>query len=750
MQALDPQNYKFTVWSIMVFCNAAILLLLGGFVYFKNKKAAQNVIFSLNTFFLGIIYLGMGFVLSTHDETLACFWDRIVYLASSSFFPVLYRFGLIFCHIKTNLQRKIQKANYYISAFFILLLLFKPELFMKGVYVYSWGVHSKAALFYHFFMLWAVIITSAFLVTAYIHYRKSDRPSEKQQIKNVFIAFLILGIGALSYLTAYGIGIVYPLVFFAGPIFFAIVGHTIIRYRLMEIDTVVHRTVLWIFTSVVIFVPISIVVYLLHPFLVASNWVQLALSVTTLVYAYLFFYPRIQPHIDHLFRRRKYDYQTILGRVAEKIAATINIEELARQFLTEVCDAMYLRNSVLYVLEEHEEKYLLIGARGYKKTEGIRQAAVEIYAKEDRNKLSDARAEIKCGNPVYIWLARGQNILEKEQVDIDPQYLPIKQEAMALFQEQELELIVPLIFENKVTAILGLGKKESLQAYTIKDLELLRKLGHEAGVTVYNALHHEDLLEKERMDEEMKMGRQIQMSLLPQEMPSVRNLSIQGLTLPAKEIGGDYYDFIFQPEEEKLAIIIGDVSGKGVGAGLLMSMVKATIQNLTEEGFSPKDILLRANKFLYRQIGGQKFMTLLYLSWQPNAKTLTYSSAGHEHILICRAGRQADLSGGRGTVEVVTSGGFMLGMIENIDNFLEERQIVLAPRDKILLYTDGVTEAEDGYGERFGLERLRESFHRHSYKSANELIQGIKEEVNLFVGTRPQYDDITLVVMEAA
>jgi serine phosphatase RsbU (regulator of sigma subunit) len=134
-------------------------------------------------------------------------------------------------------------------------------------------------------------------------------------------------------------------------------------------------------------------------------------------------------------------------------------------------------------------------------------------------------------------------------------------------------------------------------------------------------------------------------------------------------------------------------------------------------------------------------MTLLYLSWQPDSKTLTYSSAGHEHILIYHEQTHS--------LETIQSGGFMLGMLPDIDNFLEEKQIKLELCDKILLYTDGVTEAENQARDRFGLERLKETFKKHSSKPAVELIQAVKDEVYAFIGNYPQYDDITLVVMEA-
>ncbi|MDD5654432.1 MAG: PP2C family protein-serine/threonine phosphatase, partial [Candidatus Omnitrophica bacterium] len=246
---------------------------------------------------------------------------------------------------------------------------------------------------------------------------------------------------------------------------------------------------------------------------------------------------------------------------------------------------------------------------------------------------------------------------------------------------------------------------------------------------------------KERLAEEMKLGREIQIALLPQELPIINGLNVQGLMQPAKEIGGDYYDFISLPDKDKLSVVIGDVSGKGVAAGLLMAMAKTAIHTLSQDEPSPKKILLRTNQILNQHIGGHKFMTLLYLMWQAKTRTLTYSSAGHEHILIYRSAA--------GCVESIMSGGFMLGMVLDIDKFLEEKQIQLQPHDKILLYTDGVTEAHNQAQDQFGLERLIDAFKKHGGEPAAKLMQSIKEEVYSFMGSYPQYDDITLVVLEA-
>ena len=302
-------------------------------------------------------------------------------------------------------------------------------------------------------------------------------------------------------------------------------------------------------------------------------------------------------------------------------------------------------------------------------------------------------------------------------------------------------ICTPLKVREELLGLLYLDNRLTEAAFNEQDLNLINSFATQAGISLQNAFLVKEMVEKERLDEELKLGREIQMALLPHQTPDVPGLTVQGLMQPAKEIGGDYYDFITLPDKNQFSVVIGDVSGKGVAAGLLMAMAKATIHNLSGEGFSPKDILIRANRFLNQHIGGQKFMTLLYFKWDANVKKLFYSSAGHEHIIIYRAKDKK--------IELIKSGGFMIGMLPEISEFLEDNELSLNPNDKVVVYTDGITEARNPSEDLFSLNRLTDSVSKHGSEPVDQLLASLKDEVYNFISTREQYDDITLVVMEA-
>ena len=728
--------------------NFLTALILGLFVYLKNRKAAINRAFGLMSLSVAF-WAGATYIWSTTDNLAkALFWARFANF-SALFIAVLFLHFILELLGQVSQKKTLLRAAYVLNiTVFILAILFPMSFVgnMSPKFTFILYTDQPGFLYYIFTFIFFLYVN--YTVFSMLKLWKVATGIKRNQVKYMLIATLVgFGGGGSTFLMVYDIPFPpYPNILMS--LWTVILAFAIIRYRLMDIETVIHRTILWLLTSSLILIPIGILLYFTRSWLAQLNWIQLTFVTTALFYLYLYYYLKMQPKIDHLFRRRKYDYQTVLGKVAEKIATTISIEDLAQQLLTEVCEAMYLRNSLLYVLAKDEKKYSLIGRRGYKELEGTRQrAALEIYTEEEKVKFSDRQRELGMDNSLCKWLSEHRDILEKELVEVDPQYGEIKQEVLTWLKEQDAEVIVPLVVKDKVNAILGLGKKESLQAYNAKDLQLLKKLGQEAGVTIFNALHYEDLAEKERLEGEMRLGRDIQMNLLPRKTPEIAGLKVTGMMIPAREIGGDYYDYIHTfrqqqgGEENRLGIVIGDVSGKGVAAGLIMATAKATLKGLSQQELTPKQILSQANSVLYEYTNGQKFMTLLYFQYLEKHRTLSYSSAGHEHILIYHADSAQ--------VESIMSGGFMLGMIPDIGHFLEDREIDIKPNDKVILYTDGVTEARNSEEVMFGLSRLATTVSKHGNKSANELLASIKDEVYSFIGSREQYDDITLVVLEA-
>lgn len=713
-----------SIYNLSALLTGVYAAFMAVFLYLKNRASSVNR--SYSCFLVSVTWWSLALFVCqlSQDRDVALFWNRLLHVGAT-LIPLAFLIYTLIYLGQFNAKRNIVRAGVFFAAAISVIDMFTP-LVIKGM-APKWYFHlwPEPGILYPLFLLFFFSYFGYAMLLLVMAYRKAES-FRRTQLKYILVAIVLASTGgSTNYFLFYDIHI-HPIANWFCVLYSFIISYAIIRYRLMEIDTVIHRTALWLLTLILAVLPIAVIVVFIRDWLFALGRVKLLGFMSVTLLFFIWYYNKLKPKIDHFFRRRKYDYYHILGEIAQKVGSELDIKDVATRLLRELKEVMYIRNGLILVQQPEQLDYSQVGAIGYE----------HLLAVEKKHSL-----QLIHQSSLSLWLQKRQEVLEREQIEIDPKFSSIKEEAIDFFQINSLELLIPVIMENRVNALIGLGKKENLQAYTLKDIEILGQMGRQAGVTFDNALHHEDIVEKERLDEELRLAKEIQDALLPKETPKLTNLVVEGLMHPAKEIGGDYYDFIPLPYEDSLGIAIGDVSGKGVAAGLLMAMAKTAIHTLVKEDASPKSVLLKTNAILFQHIGGQKFMTLLYFKYNPGQRNLTYSSAGHEHILIYHAKTDE--------VEVIMSGGFMLGMLLDIEDYLEERSLNLEPADKVLLYTDGVTEAQNNLNERLGLEGLKEIFKRYCDRPAPELIQAIKGEVYSFMGDKPQFDDITLVAMEA-
>lgn len=763
-ELINSHNYVWNPYPLPMFVTGGLIFITGFFIWLNKRD-----LFGFMYFVWGIsavfwlVFGGLQMML-TKKELVSFMYNKITFMGVAFISINGYFVSLLWNREYLKKQKKILIGGYGVMASFALSNFFYSTM-ADGSYEYYWGKFPKFTSLAPIFLLcWG-----GFFVATTLNYYRAYRVSsgfKKRQLFILLMALVVVYIGAVDFVPMFGVEI-YPFGYIPMGIFFFLTFFAIIRYRAFEIDTVIHKTFLWLATSCWMVIPAYGVFTIVRPVFDVLNTFWLTVAALGMFYLFLWYQRLFQPKIDHLFRRRKYDYQIVLGKVAEKIATTIDIRQLAVRLLREIGETMYLKSSLFYIQSPDKEKYVLIGKWGKSNPDKRGGYDVLVYTEEERNRLPEEEREISVEHPLCAWAIEQQDIAEKEQIGVDPRCAHIQEYALEWFNKRNIEVVVPIVLEGEMNALLGLGKKENLQKYVKKDIELLKKLGHEVGVTVFNALHYKDLLEKERLAEEVKLGQEIQKKLLPQEAPVVKGLQVAGLMIPSKEIGGDYYDYVAvsqlssEPVNQlagKLGIVIGDVSGKGVSAGLVMAMAKTAVHSISGGAKSPKEILVKTNRILHQHINGEKFMTMLYLEWDSLTGKMRYSSAGHEHILIYRK-QMTDKNGEafsinyklstiNATVEVIPGGGFMLGMMPEIEDLLEDKELILRTGDKVILYTDGVTEARGDHNDMYSLIRLQKMVETQGDYPVDELIALVKNDVKNFIGDHEQYDDITLVAME--
>jgi len=286
---------------------------------------------------------------------------------------------------------------------------------------------------------------------------------------------------------------------------------------------------------------------------------------------------------------------------------------------------------------------------------------------------------------------------------------------------------------------LCLGRRPGAEIFTAGDLKLATVLASQAAVALENGrLHRQHRQEEERMirlEEEFRLARSIQGNLLPKTIPTLPGYELAGGTLPAQSVGGDYYDFI-PMDEAHLALCLGDVSGKGMPAALLMAHLQATIRGQALLRSEPGQCLWHSNRLLFHSTDLERFATCFYGVLDTQEHRLCYANAGHEHPLHFR---------GNGRPGRLEEGGIVLGILEGAE--YADTTLPIAPGDLIVVYSDGITDASDRSGEPFGEDRLIELVNSHVNEPAPVLLEHILDGVRAHAGDEPQLDDMTLAVV---
>jgi serine phosphatase RsbU (regulator of sigma subunit) len=270
-------------------------------------------------------------------------------------------------------------------------------------------------------------------------------------------------------------------------------------------------------------------------------------------------------------------------------------------------------------------------------------------------------------------------------------------------------------------------------------IDLVSAFGDLAGIAFANARHLEEAKRRERLSEELKIASRIQRKLLPETAPLIQGLEIAGRTIPAEEVGGDLYDFFVAPSGE-LFISVGDVSGKGAGAGIVMASTRALLRAYCEREGRTDKLLVALNRALVRDLEKGSFVSLLLLRWSPATRTIAYAGAGHEHLLVQRART--------GAIERLRSGGTVLGLSPDLEGRVEEKPLELEPGDQVVLYTDGATEAASPEGEELGLDRLVAIVSEARGRAPKDMVEHVIGRVHAFAGVgHPPRDDLTVVAL---
>lgn len=294
-------------------------------------------------------------------------------------------------------------------------------------------------------------------------------------------------------------------------------------------------------------------------------------------------------------------------------------------------------------------------------------------------------------------------------------------------------LAAPLLLNEKASGVIEVFNKPG--GFTNVDLELLSTIASSASIAIENARLYQAAVEKGRMERELQVARNVQASLLPTHIPQVPGWEFAVRWLPARQVSGDYYDFI-PLAEGRLGLVIADVTDKGMPAALFMAFARSIMRASMDGAVSPVDGIQKANRLICTDSSYGLFVTTFFASLDPLAHEMTCVNAGHNPPLIFHQET--------GSHEILNSTCLPLGI--ELDTLYIQHTVKFAPGDFIVLYTDGVTEAIDSEDRMFSLECLEELIHEQRSASANDLLEAIEQSVRGFLQGGPPTDDLTILV----
>jgi sigma-B regulation protein RsbU (phosphoserine phosphatase) len=305
-------------------------------------------------------------------------------------------------------------------------------------------------------------------------------------------------------------------------------------------------------------------------------------------------------------------------------------------------------------------------------------------------------------------------------------------------------LAVPLLAKNEILGVLLLGEPRGRSQYNDAEKRALRSCAGQFALMLENARLTDRMVEQEKLTRDVQLAAEVQKRLFPDKPPSTAGLTLAGFSLPARSVGGDYYDF-FDLGEQRIGLALADVAGKGVGAALIMSVVQASLRILaTEQNIPLAALAARMNRLLHRSTGSSAYATFFYAQIDGRTRQLRYVNAGHNPPCLLRYA--ADQSADQSMVEL-PAGGTVIGLFP--ESSYEESMVELHPGDVLIAFTDGVPDALNPQDEEFGDERLKDLLRRTAHLPVDEMASAIASELKRWIDNAVQFDDLTFVLVKA-
>ena len=399
-----------------------------------------------------------------------------------------------------------------------------------------------------------------------------------------------------------------------------------------------------------------------------------------------------------------------LAEVSQRVSASLDLDELLDVIIDALRSLVPYDAAGIYLLDKSSQEIQRMVVYGYETS-------------VDQNEI------LNLGRAAREIVSQQAAAVIFDDLQAHPAFLNARSAARSA-------MAAPILSNKRMIGVFTLESDEQ-NVYTRSDLALFEKFTHQVALSIEKAQLYRALLDKKRLEQELSIAREIQLSFLPAKPPQLNGFEVAGLNIPSRLVSGDYYDFI-RIVDGQWGLVVGDVSGKGIPSSLIMASFRASLLAEIRNNYAIRTIMAKVNQLLWESTDDHQFVTAFYGVLDEQRRILTYCNAGHNPVILIRAD---------GTVLRLETGGLILGAFS--DSVYWENFVQILPDDLLLLYTDGVTEIYNEKEEEYGVDRLQSLATLNRHRSAKEITQLVKDQILDFAADKTPQDDFTLVVLKA-
>ena len=455
------------LYALPYFIVAVLILALGVFVFSHNQKSLSNLSYLClcSSVFLWLIC--NYFAISAQDPKTGLFFSKTVYIGVTLIPPSMYFFAVAWLDLFKR-RKLIVALNYFIGFVFIILFLFTNK-FVVGVYHHFFGYFSKLSRLSFLYLLYFFCVSVAFFGTLFQAYRKEANPTKKVHIRYILIAFTIAFVGSVDFMVSFGVNI-YPISFLSVAFFVVIVAYTIISYKLMNIETVIHKTLMWAGSTVIAILPFGVLLYYTQHWArkLPTYWATAYYLV--MIISFYSYFRLVQPILSHFFRRNRANLEKIASDFSKELVHLKDLRDLLKRFARLLQQTIYAKQISVYLMDESRKELLPSLAKGLR--------SLNPYS---------------TNHPFLSWLERQDEVVVGDFIEGNPEVESFKDEVRSYLTSQQALVVIPFVHGGELIGLVHLGKKENFRKYTLAELNFLSQIKAPFTVALSNSKQFESV-----------------------------------------------------------------------------------------------------------------------------------------------------------------------------------------------------------------------------------------------------------------